>query len=69
MIYPVSVLFRSMSGKRQEVGSNLIEIMKKTSPTLIYQAIQISDELIRAAVLLPERWNEAIEEASRIYFQ
>ena len=30
--------------------------------------MDISDELIRAAVLLPERWCEAIEESSRIYF-
>lgn len=28
----------------------------------------VSDELIRAAILLSEIWTEAIEEASRIYF-
>ena len=28
----------------------------------------ISDELIRCAIVLGEIWNEAIEEASRIYF-
>jgi serine/threonine-protein kinase mTOR len=28
----------------------------------------ISDELIRCAIVLAEIWNEAIEEASRIYF-
>ena len=28
----------------------------------------VSDELIRAAILLSETWTESIEEASRIYF-
>jgi len=28
----------------------------------------VSDELIRAAILLSEIWTEAIEDASRIYF-
>jgi len=28
----------------------------------------VSDELIRAAILLHETWTEAIEEASRVYF-
>jgi hypothetical protein len=29
----------------------------------------VSDELIRAAILLSESWTAAIDEASRIYFQ
>lgn len=29
----------------------------------------VSDELIRAAILLSESWTEAIEEASRTFFQ
>ncbi len=28
----------------------------------------VSDELIRAAILLSETWTEAIEESSRVYF-
>jgi len=36
---------------------------------LIEQANMVSNELIRAAILLFETWTEAIEEASRIYFQ
>jgi hypothetical protein len=36
---------------------------------LIEQANMISDELIRAAILLSEKWTAAIDEASRIYFQ
>lgn len=35
---------------------------------MIEQAQIISDELNRSAILLAETWQEAIEEASRIYF-
>ena len=35
---------------------------------MIEQANLVSEELIRAAILLPEMWNEAIEEASRAFF-
>ena len=46
----------------------MIEKLKAKQPVLIEQATLISDELIRCAILLAEIWNEAIEEASRIYF-
>ena len=36
---------------------------------LIEQAQIISNELNRSAILLCEVWKEAIEEASRIYFE
>jgi len=68
MIYPVSVLSKSLSWQRREIAQSLIDSMKWTHPILIDQAIQISDELIWSAVLLSERWCEAIEECSRIYF-
>ena len=42
--------------------------MRKHSEKLTEQAIFISNELIRAAIILSESWSEAIEEASRIYF-
>ena len=68
MIYPVSVLSKSFTTDRKKAAEELIDVMKKTAPKLIYQALEISDELIRGAVLFSESWCEAIEEASRIYF-
>lgn len=46
----------------------LISKLKLTQGALIEQANLVSEELIRAAILLPEMWNEAIEEASRAFF-
>ena len=42
--------------------------MRKHSNLLIDQAMLVSNELIRSAILLSESWSEAIEEASRIFF-
>ena len=32
------------------------------------QAVMVSDELIRTAILWHEQWHEGLEEASRLYF-
>ncbi len=45
-----------------------MEKLKTTQPVLIEQATTISTELNRSAIVLSEMWQEAIEEASRIYF-
>ena len=37
--------------------------MKKNSPVLVEQAMLISDELNRTAILLKELWHDGIEEA------
>lgn len=38
-------------------------------PTFVKQAQLINDELIRCAILWHEQWHEALEDASRFYFQ
>jgi FKBP12-rapamycin complex-associated protein len=42
--------------------------LKAKQPLLIEQATFIADGLIKCAIVLAEIWNEAIEEASRIYY-
>jgi len=56
MIYPVSVLSQSNTVSRKQVAHELIEMMRRNQKTLINQALFISKELIRAAVLLTESW-------------
>ena len=68
MIYSLSVSKKSRSKERREAAEALINKLKQTQGTLIEQANMVSDELIRAAILLSETWTESIEEASRIYF-
>lgn len=69
LIYSLSVTQKSTTAKRRQAADQLIEKLKITQPVLIEQAQIISDELNRSAILLDETWKEAIEEASRIYFE
>ena len=42
--------------------------MRVHSPRLVEQALMVSHELIRVAILWNEQWHEGLEEASRLYF-
>lgn len=42
--------------------------MREHSPVIVEQALVVSQELIRVAILWHEMWHEALEEASRLYF-
>jgi FKBP12-rapamycin complex-associated protein len=68
LIYSLSVTQKSQALSRKEAANTLIDKLKSTQPQLIQQATLISNELNRSAILLAEVWQEAIEEASRIYF-
>jgi len=68
LLYSLSVLQKSNSAERRNAASQIIEKLKGSQQILIEQASMIANELIRSAILLSEIWNEAIEEASRIYF-
>jgi serine/threonine-protein kinase mTOR len=51
------------------VAKEILEILAENKPTLVEQAMLVNDELIRCAILWHEQWHEALEEASRFYFQ
>lgn len=42
--------------------------MRAQNNVLVEEALSISQELIRVAILWPEMWHEGLEEASRLYF-
>jgi len=68
LIYSLSVSKKSQTKERREAAEAMLNKLKLTQATLIEQANMVSDELIRAAILLSETWTEAIEDASRVYF-
>jgi FKBP12-rapamycin complex-associated protein len=45
-----------------------MEKMRIHSATLVEQALLVSQELVRVAILWNEQWHEGIEEAARLYF-
>ncbi|TFK75010.1 phosphatidylinositol 3-kinase [Pluteus cervinus] len=68
LIYPLTVASKSSSKARQTAAGAIMDRMKEHSPTMVAQALIVSKELIRVAILWHELWHEGLEEASRLYF-
>lgn len=68
LIYPLSVASRSTSEARKKAAANILDRMRTQYNALVEEALSISAELIRVAILWPEMWHEGLEEASRLYF-
>eukprot|EP00163_Fabomonas_tropica_P020651 TRINITY_DN36542_c0_g1_i1.p1 TRINITY_DN36542_c0_g1~~TRINITY_DN36542_c0_g1_i1.p1 ORF type:complete len:924 (+),score=262.11 TRINITY_DN36542_c0_g1_i1:217-2772(+) len=68
LIYPLTVASKSQAPERKDAALALMDRMRQHSPTLVDQALLVSEELIRVAILWHEMWHEGLEEASRLYF-
>ncbi|EKM51709.1 uncharacterized protein PHACADRAFT_262011 [Phanerochaete carnosa HHB-10118-sp] len=68
LIYPLTVASKSNSALRHTAALNIMDRMREHSPTIVEQALIVSRELIRVAILWHEQWFEGLEEASRYYF-
>eukprot|EP00475_Leptophrys_vorax_P026942 TRINITY_DN3834_c0_g2_i1.p1 TRINITY_DN3834_c0_g2~~TRINITY_DN3834_c0_g2_i1.p1 ORF type:complete len:1031 (-),score=234.09 TRINITY_DN3834_c0_g2_i1:66-3158(-) len=68
LIYPLTVASKSTSSSRKSAAVNLLKVMKRHSDALVEQALMVSFELIRTAILWQEMWYEALEQASNSYF-
>lgn len=68
LIYPLTVASKSTVAIRRATATKMMNSMKEHSSNLVAQALLVSDELIRVAILWHELWHEGLEEASRLYF-
>ncbi|KAF8074724.1 phosphatidylinositol 3-kinase [Lyophyllum atratum] len=68
LIYPLTVASKSSSATRRNAALAIMERMREHSPTIVTQALVVSRELIRIAILWHELWHEGLEEASRHFF-
>lgn len=68
LIYPLTVASKASAQGRQAAAKKILDIMQVHSPNLVQQAMLVSEELIRIAILWHELWHEGLEEASRLYF-
>ncbi|XP_065216693.1 serine/threonine-protein kinase mTOR isoform X2 [Planococcus citri] len=68
LVYPLTVASKSASSTRHNAANKILKSMCEHSSTLVQQAVMVSDELIRVAILWHELWHEGLEEASRLYF-
>jgi FKBP12-rapamycin complex-associated protein len=65
LIYPLTVAAKSQSIVRRDAAEKILAHMREHSRDLVQQAIMVSEELIRVAILWHEQWHEALEDASR----
>lgn len=63
LVYPLTVASKSHSAARQAAAMSVLNDMRQHSPTLVEQALLVSGELVRVAILWHELWQEAIETA------
>lgn len=68
LIYPLTVASKSTVAIRKATATKMMNSMKEHSNNLVAQALLVSEELIRVAILWHELWHEGLEEASRLYF-
>lgn len=68
LIYPLTVASKSASPARHNAANEILNNMCEHSQVLVQQALMVSEELIRVAILWHELWHEGLEEASRLYF-
>lgn len=68
LIYPLTVVGKSQVQTRNQAANVVLKSMREHSNLLVQQALLVSEELIRVAILWHELWHEGLEEASRLYF-
>jgi FKBP12-rapamycin complex-associated protein len=68
LMYPLSVLLKSPVIERKTAAESLMNSLKAHSSALVDEALMVSSELIRVAILWVETWHEGLEDASRLYF-
>lgn len=67
LIYPLTVASKSQSVSRRTGALAILDKMRSHSARLVEQALLVSQELIRVAILWEEMWYEGLEEASKLY--
>ncbi|KAI8981018.1 armadillo-type protein [Pilobolus umbonatus] len=68
LVYSLTVASKSQSVPRRRATSVIMDRMRMHSAVLVEQALMVSQELIRVAILWHEMWHEGFEEASRLFF-
>ncbi|KAG0343766.1 phosphatidylinositol kinase- protein kinase tor1 [Podila humilis] len=68
LVYSLTVASKSPSVFRKKAALAIMDKMRVHSPVLVDQALLVSQELIRVAILWHEIWEEGLDEARTQYF-
>jgi FKBP12-rapamycin complex-associated protein len=69
LMYPLSVLVKSPVTERKAAAESLMNSLKEHSSSLVDEALLVSSELIRVAILWLEQWNATLDDASRVLYE
>lgn len=68
LVYPLTVASNSSSPERRAAGETLVVELRRHWPRLVLEAETVSRELMRVAILWPEEWRAALEDAAKHNF-
>lgn len=69
LVYPLALQLKSPRADRAAAARAIIDAgPRRVAARLVEQALLVSEELVRVAILWHEKWHEGLEEASRLYF-
>lgn len=68
LVYPLTRSTRSATESRKRTAQEVLSHLRRDNAVLVKEADTISSEMIRVAVLWSERWVQAIDEASKQYY-
>ncbi|KAI6231501.1 Serine/threonine-protein kinase TOR [Aphelenchoides besseyi] len=69
IVYALTAATKSKNQQRAKVAAEILKLMGEERKQFVDQAVLISDELIRCAILWHEMWHSALEQASQLWFQ
>ena len=58
----------ALNNVNRNAASSILMTLREHNNNLVDQAMLVSEELIRVAILWHENWHESLEEASKLYF-
>jgi len=68
LLFPLRVASETRNTARSSAALSILNQIKVHSMNLVNEAILVSEELVRIAILWHELWGDGIEEASKLYF-
>eukprot|EP01117_Protostelium_nocturnum_P012841 TRINITY_DN4758_c0_g1_i1.p1 TRINITY_DN4758_c0_g1~~TRINITY_DN4758_c0_g1_i1.p1 ORF type:complete len:2361 (-),score=843.62 TRINITY_DN4758_c0_g1_i1:69-7151(-) len=68
LVFPLNLALKSQSPTRVSASLSVIDNMRKHANNLVEQALMVSQELVRVAIVWYEMWHEGLEDASRFHF-
>ncbi|CAI4230041.1 unnamed protein product [Auanema sp. JU1783] len=69
LVYALTVASKSTNLNRATNAKEMLHMMGEIHSRLVDEARLVSEELVRCAILWHEQWHDALDDASRLYFQ